>query len=409
MHRISTICALLIGCCAWEIQAENGDCEATAGTVPCPKTSETSPENEEKTRDQLLQLRTRIDDVRKTLAESAQQSEGLRTQLEENEIAAAGILEKRRKLDRQVADQLTHLAQLANQKEEFKKKTAHERRTLSRLLYSSMLIKRNEYLKLLLRQEDAAMLGRMMVWHGYHSRLRERRVAELQSKLNGLRQVHEEFTRRSTELQNLRKQQEEKARYYQKFRQSREEIIAKLDARIHVQGKELDLLLENEKRLKSLLGEMLNRIQKDPSDEIRYAKLPAFSSLRGELEWPVLGKLLHRFNQVRHAESELRWSGVLLSATAGDEVRSIGHGKVVHADWLRGLGWLIVINHGEGYMSLYGHNQQLLKKAGDWVLAGEPIAIVGDSGGQNKPGVYFEIRHKTRALNPTLWCKDSHE
>ena len=147
-------------------------------------------------------------------------------------------------------------------------------------------------------------------------------------------------------------------------------------------------------------------------DELKalLAEFPAessqrFSAVRGQLAWPVPGRLVNDYGQPR--AGSLRWNGVLVGAESGTSVRSLYYGRVVFADWLAGMGLLLVIEHGEGYMSLYGHNEALLKEAGDWVEPGERVALVGDSGGQGTPGLYFEIRRAGEPQNPHRWIKKS--
>jgi len=129
-----------------------------------------------------------------------------------------------------------------------------------------------------------------------------------------------------------------------------------------------------------------------------------FHKLKGKLHWPTKGKISKRFGSSRSG-SNLRWQGVTLTAKEGSEVNAIHHGRVVFADWFRGSGLLIIIDHGDGYMSLYGHNQSLLIEPGDWVTVGEQIATVGNSGGKKHAGLYFEIRHKGQPTDPRHWCK----
>ena len=124
---------------------------------------------------------------------------------------------------------------------------------------------------------------------------------------------------------------------------------------------------------------------------------------KGKLNWPSKGKLKHTFGQRKHGGID--WKGVLIGAKEGTNVNSINNGQVVFADWLKGFGWVIVVDHGEGFMSLYGHAQTLLKDVGDMVREGETLALVGQSGGQSSSGLYFEIRHKGRAVNPIKWCR----
>jgi septal ring factor EnvC (AmiA/AmiB activator) len=130
-----------------------------------------------------------------------------------------------------------------------------------------------------------------------------------------------------------------------------------------------------------------------------------FRALKGRMPWPAKGSLAGRFGMEKRGG--LLWDGVLISAPEGREVKAVHHGRVAFADWLRGFGLLLIIDHGDGYMSLYGHNQSLFKEAGDWVEQGEPVALVGNSGGRLDTGVYFGIRYQGRPVNPKHWCKKS--
>ena len=145
------------------------------------------------------------------------------------------------------------------------------------------------------------------------------------------------------------------------------------------------------------LGELLADIPQSPSDA------RPFKQQKGKLPWPTSGPFLATFGEPRK-QGGLTWNGVLISAKHGTPVRAISHGRVAFADWLQGFGFITIIDHGEGYMSLYGHNETLVKQAGDWVDAGEVIATSGDSGGQPMPGVYFEIRSRGKPVNPSRWC-----
>jgi len=144
------------------------------------------------------------------------------------------------------------------------------------------------------------------------------------------------------------------------------------------------------------LGELLADIPPSPSDNA------TFSSQRGLLPWPIDGPFISKFGSPR--KGDLKWNGVLIKAPYGRPVRAISHGRVAFSDWLQGFGFITIINHDDGYMSLYGHNESLFKQAGDWVTAGEVIASTGDSGGQPVSGLYFEIRERGKPVNPTKWC-----
>ena len=163
------------------------------------------------------------------------------------------------------------------------------------------------------------------------------------------------------------------------------------------EGREIERLAAQEKDLARLIAELTSILSDYP-----ITSEDPFSDYRGRLTWPVAGTLLSDFGQPR-VGGQLKWNGVVLAAPRGREVRSVYHGRVVFADWLAGMGLLVIVDHGEGYMTLYGYNETILKNAGDWVAPGDVIATVGDSGGQAQAGLYFEIRRGTQPLNPRRW------
>ncbi|WP_426369339.1 murein hydrolase activator EnvC family protein [Pseudocolwellia sp. HL-MZ7] len=159
---------------------------------------------------------------------------------------------------------------------------------------------------------------------------------------------------------------------------------------------QLNQLVAEEKSLKYTL-EKIQTLAKSSK------KLNGLAKLKRKLKWPVAGKIVHSFGTQKHGY--IKWKGVLLRAKTGQQVKSIANGKVLFSDWLKGYGLVTIIDHGKGYMSLYGHNQTLLKKVGDYVEQGEPISLVGQSGGQSEPALYFEVRSSGQAQNPKLWCR----
>lgn len=182
--------------------------------------------------------------------------------------------------------------------------------------------------------------------------------------------------------------------------QHRKSTLAKLNTRITRQNLALSQLKEDKAELERILEEV--------TQALASMKLPGnnqpFASFRGKLSWPVSGKISHRFGSSRVA-GKLNWDGVMINAAGGTQVKAIYHGRIVFSDYLRGHGMLLIIDHGDGYMSLYAHNQILYKVAGDWVSEGETIATVGSTGGRSAPGLYFEIRHRGKPDNPAKWCR----
>jgi septal ring factor EnvC (AmiA/AmiB activator) len=184
----------------------------------------------------------------------------------------------------------------------------------------------------------------------------------------------------------------------------RKTAINSLNNNISSEKQKLASLADNEKQLKDLIEKLRAALKDIPS--IDQGK--GFNQLKGQLYWPVVGTPSNKFGQSRNAvRNKLNWEGVFIPSTEGNNVRSIYHGRIAFAEWMRGLGLLIIVDHGDGYMSLYGHNQSLFKQVGEWVNAGEKLASVGNSGGSNRPGLYFEIRKQGNPVNPAQWCAKS--
>jgi septal ring factor EnvC (AmiA/AmiB activator) len=198
-------------------------------------------------------------------------------------------------------------------------------------------------------------------------------------------------------LANLAKQRYDELTKLNTAQEQRRQLLVSLRGRMAEEGREIEHLAAQEKDLSQLIAELSSILSDYP-----ISSESPFSEHKGRLTWPVAGLLVHDFGQPRVTD-RLKWNGVVLAAPRGHEVRSVYHGRVVFSDWLAGLGLLVIVEHGEGYMTLYGYNETTLKNTGDWVAPGDVIATVGDSGGQSRTALYFEIRRGTRPLNPRKW------
>ena len=272
-----------------------------------------------------------------------------------------------------------------------------EREALAEQVRMSYLTGRQELLKLLLNQETPAQMGRMMVYYDHLNRARSARVAAVGRELSTLAELSAESERAARELADLERAQAEELDALEGARDERRTVVAKLDEDIAVSGNELQRLREEEARLAQLVAELETLLAAFPVDSEM-----DFTDIKGDLAWPVPGSLISDFGQPR-AGGQLRWNGVLVGAPAGTPVRAVYHGRVAYADWLPGLGLLVIVEHSAGYMSLYGHNEAILKESGDWVTPGDVIAQVGDSGGQAETALYFEIRKDGEPVDPRPW------
>jgi murein hydrolase activator len=275
-----------------------------------------------------------------------------------------------------------------------------QRDALAALLRSAYAVGRDEELKLLLQQNDVAAIARVLAYNRYFQRARIGRIDQLSADLEELAKVQDSIRRKSDELAAARDARSAEAARLEGERSERAALVDQLDAKLKAQGERAAALGKDEKALSALI-EKLRDVFADIPRQLT-GDVP-FASMRGRLPWPLKGRVVTRFGAVD--DSGRRSSGLLLAAKAGTPVRAVSHGRVAFADWLRGYGLMIIVDHGDGYLSLYGCNETLLKDVGDWVNAGDTIATSGASGGQKTPGVYFEVRVKGQAVDPKGWLR----
>ena len=261
----------------------------------------------------------------------------------------------------------------------------------------SYMTGQQELFKLLFSQEDPADLGRMLVFYDYLNRARGERIGRVGAELDRLAELEAAAREVQRELERLSGARASELERLSGARSERRRVVDGLETAISQSGSEIERLRREEQRLDDLVTELSELLAGFPVD----TEAP-FGELKGKLRWPIDGRIAQDYGQLREG-GPLRWNGVLLEAEAGSTVRAVYHGRVAFADWLPGLGLLLIIDHGDGYMSLYGHNEALLSEPGDWVSPGEAIAQVGDTGGQSAPSLYFEIRRNGEPQNPHAW------
>lgn len=254
-----------------------------------------------------------------------------------------------------------------------------------------------ERIKLLLNQQDPAELGRMFAYYKYMSDYRGDNIQAVAEHITVLAKLRVEAADEANRISRLARARATELGELNKKQQERQQLLVSLNTQIKSEGSAIKRLVAEEQDLARLIAELTSILSDYP-----ITSAEPFSTLKGRLTWPVAGQLLHDFGQPR-AGNTIKWNGVVLGAPRGREVRVVYHGRVVFADWLAGMGLLVIVDHGEGYMTLYGYNETILKSTGDWVAPGDPIATVGDSGGQSRAGLYFEIRKGTTPVSPRRW------
>jgi len=356
---------------------------------------------------QEQQARQKLDAVRgeiKTLTEQQRATAGERGEaartLREKELALAAVAKDVHALDDKLAAQQARLDQLGEQRTTLETTLKSQREALAALLRSAYALGDHEELKLLLQQDDIAAISRVLAYHRYFQRAEVGQIDRLLGDLKQLADVQASIETATKELAATREARSAEGGKLEAERGEREKLVAEIDAKLKDQGARIAALGKDEAALTELLERLRDLFADIPK---QLAGAEPFASERGRMNWPVQGKIVTAFGATD--ESGRRSSGLLLAVKNGTPVRAISHGRVAFADWLRGYGLMIIVDHGDGYLSLYGCNETLLKDVGDWVDAGDTIASSGASGGAKTPGLYFELRTKGQAVDPRGWLR----
>jgi len=363
--------------------------------------SELDDEQRQEKKQELEILRQRMGELRQKIEKQQQEKDFATKFLKDIEVRIGERAYILKKTNRYLRKQKRELKKLKQQQQQTRNELASQRNILSQQIRAAYMIGQQEYLKLLLNQENPAAIGRTLTYYDYFHKARSHHIDEAVASIEKLDHLTAEVKIKTKELTVSRKQQQvEKQKLEDDFIE-RSIIIKEMEKNIADKGIRLKKFIADEQLLQQLLKD-IRKIM--PSSLTEIDKRETFSKRRGRLKWPVKGSVKRLFGKSRKA-AKLKWNGVLISSTEGKDVKAISHGRVAYADWLRGYGMLVIIDHGDGYMTLYGYNQALYKETGDWVEEGEVIAAVGRSGGQLKSGLYFEVRVKGLPSNPVKWCK----
>jgi septal ring factor EnvC (AmiA/AmiB activator) len=348
---------------------------------------------------QLKKLRSRIGDVKNELNAVRGRKSSLDAELEKTERAIGAAAAALRRLEKRIGEAQARLVELGREREENRKKLQAMRSILSRDLRTAYVLGQQQPVKLLLNQEDPAAIARLMAYYSYFTRARADRIRETKATLGELAVLQREVSEQKSDLERLKARRIEKSRHLEQTLAQRKEVFSRVKAQVRKKSAELTALQSDARDLQRLVMSLRKALRDFPPATKR---LQTPSPLKGKLVWPVEGHIEMPFGALQ-ADGKLHSRGVFVSAPAGREVHAIARGRVVFADWLRGFGLLLIIDHGKGYMSLYGYNRSLFKEVGERVEAGDVIATVGDSGGRPRPGLYLELRKNGRPFDPARW------
>lgn len=382
----------------------------------------------------LKKIRGEISQLRSTLDSARDRQKTLRTKLSATEKDMGKTSRSLKQLQQQLHSHTQSLQQLRQRQEQHQTQLTTHRNVLTQQLRASYAMGRQhqqDFLKIVFNQEDPTLFGRNLRYYEYFNRAHVAHISQITANLAELETLKQATQAQTQRLAQVQSQTERTRQQLEASRKKRSTILVALSSEIQNKEQHLKQLLEDERGLARLLKRLRDaqkRAKPTPptksakpikpgggqpaqSEEPRETTRPhapdlksAFGRLQGQLNWPAHGTLVAHYGTSRKLGTS-KWQGVLIAAPEGTDVRAVARGKVVFADWMRGFGLLMILDHGDGYMTLYGQNQAVNKKVGAQVNAGDIIASVGDSGGQMSPGLYFEIRRDGIPINPAAWCR----
>ncbi len=359
-------------------------------------------------RTELEALRGRIESLKNTLAEAEENRAEASDELRASEHGVSEANRVLRNIGVEQHSARAALLRVGEQSQAIEARIDSQQGQLGRLLAMRYASGRQDYLGLLLAGRDPNQTARDLHYYSYISRAQADFIRVLRNNLAALAQLAHEARGKSAELAELEARQREGRKELLSQQAERRKVLARLATKIRSQHREIKSLQRGEARLARLVEELAKVISPGTNGR-RNEKLPesgrdtgVFATLKGKLRLPTRGELINRFGTPR-SDSGLSWKGLFIRSSSGGEVRAVAAGQVVFAEWLRGFGNLMIIDHGQSYLTIYGNNEALLKQVGDAVSTGDTVATVGNSGGNPDSGLYFEIRHQGKAFDPLRW------
>ena len=348
----------------------------------------------------LNELQQSISQLQQQLTKVEGSRSDLQQLLKKSEVDIGKLTKKIDTLKEALAREKKQLSQLQTERSQLELSRDYQQEQIIDIINRSYRLGRQSHIKLLLNQQQPTLISRLLRYHKYLIRARAEKINDYRETMARLSQLESKIIASSNILENRRQALNQR---YQQLRNSqlkRIEVLNKLNADFNTKNSRLVELEQDRQRLQMLLDEAANSLAnlKLPDDAL------LFKQLRGELPKHSTGKVLHHYGSYR-SSSRLTWSGIFYDDIPGSDVTAVHYGRVIFSDYLKGHGLLLIIDHGDGYMSLYAHNQALYKETGDWVSGEEVIASVGNSGGLESAGLYFEIRHQGQPQDPRKWLK----
>lgn len=356
-----------------------------------------SAANKQASKEELASIEQSIGKVQKEISALNHQRDSVGSDVLASEHAISLLMQKIEGLTTAIAADRGTLTQLQAQSIALQKQRSSQQELMASYIRSAWVNGNQEFLKLLLKQQTPADATRMSRYYHYFAEARTEAINKYTRLLQQIDSTQTQVTAATAHLAQQQNDMQAQRNQLAEQQARRQSLLASLNADLTDRSKKLNSLEQERVEIQLLMEELQRRSKENLS------KTDPFVASKGRLPWPVEGKIQHSFG-TRYELGDLNYEGVVMSAAIGADIKAIHHGRVVFADWFGSSGLLLIIDHGDGYMSLYAHNRQLYQKLGSWVQRGDVIAAVGNTGGQSQSGLYFEIRHDGKAENPALWC-----
>ena len=349
---------------------------------------------------QLQQVQAQLQALVKSVSADKLKQTQLQSEINQIERQLNQLNRQMSQLDAEMQTQQTKINNLQADKRTAQQTLLAQESSLAEQLRTAYMLGKQQQLQLLLNQQNPADFSRMLTYYEYVNKARVTVIERSRTSIETINELEQRIQHRSAQLAELNSQQTTKRNQFLDRQAQRRRLLGDVTKTIAQTDAEIQQLKNDERRLQRLVQGLQGVLDDIPPE----LDQQPFAKLKGRLRWPTQGKVQRRFGQRRPA-SDMRWNGVRILGTAGQAVQAVSYGRVAFADWMAGFGLLVIIDHRDGYMSLYGHNQQLFVEVGDWINAGEQVASLGNTGGQTENALYFELRQQGRPINPTAWCR----
>lgn len=362
----------------------------------CLGTATVAAQDQKEVQQELSQLKGQIQQTEKELKQQQKAFTKAQDLLKTADQSLARLARQIRQSNEELAEVRKQLQTLELEQQQLQQSFELQKSLLAQQLKGAFVTGEHDYTKMLLNQQDSSKLERVLTYYQYLNQARMQQLKQIEQTAEELKQVELDLQTKAEQQQQLQAQLEQQRQELTDAKSSQLASVKKMKSFLTDQEQQLNYLKQNEQSLQTTLGKL-------KAAAIAAKKRINLPKTKGKLPWPVQGDILQGYGEKRLAGVSSR--GILIAAAEGSKVKAVADGQVIYADWLKGYGWVIVLDHGNGVMSLYGHNQTLLKKPGESVNASEAVALVGASGGQAQAGLYFEIRQKGTAINPITWLQ----